>query len=63
MSSRLTRSAKIMFRITEAEREQLRQRAVRERRSLSSLVALIVSDALRDEERRLPTAPRPERAR
>lgn len=49
MSNELLRSEKVMVRLTAADFRRLDQRAKRERRSLSSMVDMLVSDALQNE--------------
>jgi len=56
MSNELLRSEKVMVRLTAADFRRLDQRAKRERRSLSSMVDVIVSDALQNEVQPMPLA-------
>lgn len=49
MKDKLLRTEKVMVRLTEVDFRRLDQRAQRERRSLSSMVDVIVSAVLRDE--------------
>ena len=56
MHSEMLRTAKVLVRMTEQDYARLDQRAKRERRSLSSMVDIIVSTALKDEHMPAPQA-------
>ena len=50
MRNEMLRTEKVMVRLTPVDYARLSARALRERRSLSSMVDVIVSEALREEE-------------